>query len=132
MTSAPPETAQKAAESMALTGTWDLFGQRVRRYELYFDGRHIETIRGPLVVEGVGLRLLEPVEGQNTMTLGFQATTELSSEGRLKIREAAHRLARHAVLPAPRVELLVGVTVALGPVEVVEHYVLEYPMRRIE
>ena len=117
---------------MALTGTWDLFGQRLRRYELYFDGRHTETIRGPLVVEGVGLRLFEPLEGQNTMTIGFQATTELSGDGLAKIRETAHRLARHTMFPAPRVELPGGGKGPLGAVEVVDHSLWEDPMRRVE
>ena len=103
MTTTSPETAQRAASRLRLPAPWELFGQRVRRFEAYFDGRHIETVRGPLVLEGVGLRIFRPKGAE--LAVGFQATSDLSPAGLERLRREAEELAGHAVFPARAVEL---------------------------
>jgi len=106
MTEPIHETAQQAAERLTLPGPWEIFGQRLSRVELYADGLRTETVRGPLSVEGVALRLFRPTsEG---LGIGFQATTDLSEPGLKRLVEDAEATARHARFPAPRVALPTG------------------------
>ncbi len=106
MTEPIHETAQHAAERLAVPGPWELFGQRLSRFELYADGLRTETVRGPLLIEGVGLRLFRP--SPEGLGVGFQATTDLSEPGLRQLIEDAETTARHARFPTPRVTLPTG------------------------
>ncbi len=106
MTTVLAETAQTAASGLATDRLWELYGQRLRRYEVYFDRTQVETARGPILVEGVGLRVFRPRETK--MAVGFQATTDLSNRGLAAMTETAERLSRYATFPARRVALPTG------------------------
>ncbi len=97
------ETAPAVAERLNVPGPWELFGQRLSRFELYVDGRRTETVRGPLSVEGVGLRLFRP--SADGLGVGFQATTDLSKTGLRRLVDDAEATARHARFPVRAVAL---------------------------
>ena len=124
------ETAQSAAASLSSDAPWELFGQRLRRYEVYFDGRQIETVRGPIRVEGVGLRLFRPKEGQ--MSVGFQATTDLSGPGLRAMQTEAERLTRYATFPAARVGLPTADSPTPHDIAVVDPALWSDPVARVE
>lgn len=103
MSASAPDTAQRASAEVHLAAPWEVFGQRLRRYEIYFDGDHIETTRGPIALEGVGLRVFRPVDGK--IGVGFQATTDLRGEGLRTAASTAEESAKTAVFSASHVEL---------------------------
>lgn len=85
---------------------WDVFAERSRRYEIHLTGSRVELTRGPMVLEGYGVRVLRGLDGQTGV--GFRASTDLSPEG---IRIAADDAEKHAPynrFPAERVQLPVG------------------------
>ncbi len=61
-----------------LSPPWDLFLQRVRHYEVHLQGDRIEMRRGPVEVQGFGLRLFRPAGGR--VGVGFAAATDDSAE----------------------------------------------------
>lgn len=122
------ETAQAAASALKTKRPWELFGQRIRRYEVYFDGRHVETVRGPIVVEGVGLRVLRP--GEEKTSVGFQATTDLSPGGLARMEATAERLATYATFPAKQVALPSHARPSTVPV--VDPLFWEDPVKRVQ
>ena len=101
--SAPAETAFRVADSLRLPPPWEVFGQRVRRFETYFDESRLETVRGPIELEGIGLRIFRPREGK--LGIGFQATSDLSPAGIHGIIGTAEQSAKLSLFPATHVEL---------------------------
>ncbi len=104
--SAPRNTSDlafRAAELLRAEPPWDLVGERARRFELHFQGREIELERGPITIEGYGVRLIRPRDGR--LGVGFQASTDLSREGVAAAAELAATVSRHAEFPAKTVEL---------------------------
>jgi predicted Zn-dependent protease len=130
MTTTPAETAQMAARGLSTDPPWELFGQRLRRYEVYFDGPQIETMRGPILVEGVGLRVFRP-KGTKT-AVGFQATTDLSRSGIAAMTEAAERLTRYAAFPASRIVLPTGSGPKAGEPKVLDPSLWSDPVKRVQ
>ena len=63
---------------------WEVFGERIRRYEVHLVGSKIEITRGPIVLEGYGIRLFRTRDGATGV--GHQASNDFSEEG---IRTAA-------------------------------------------
>ena len=112
------ETAQAASARFSTDRPWEVFGQRLRRYEVYFDGPHVETVRGPILVEGVGLRLFRPTDA--AMGIGFQATTDLSDRGLVAMKEEAERLTTYSTFPAAQVHLPTSKTSKKGAPDVVD------------
>ncbi|MGI0140741.1 MAG: TldD/PmbA family protein [Thermoplasmata archaeon] len=103
MSAVVAETAQDAAARLRIAVPWEIYGQRLRRFEVYFDGQAIETSRGPILLEGAGLRVLRPLDGKTGV--GFQATTDLSDDGLRSALSTAEATANTAVFPAARAEL---------------------------
>jgi predicted Zn-dependent protease len=132
------ETAFRAAEYVRrnrLAGSWDIFGERAERYEVHLNGTKREMIRAPLRLEGVGLRVIRPVEGK--LGVGFAATSDRSPDSIAKLVEDAEATARYSRFPAAAAELpgssLAGAasvdtvdrTAWANPLEAVDQYVHE-------
>lgn len=130
MTPEIADTAQRAGERMRVPEPWDLLGQKLRRYEVYFDGTEIETVRGPIIVEGVGLRVFRP-RGEST-AVGFQGTTDLSAPGLAALGESAERLAGYATFPAKQVELPSDQSIPSGSAEVLDPALWADPVARVK
>jgi predicted Zn-dependent protease len=77
---------------------WDLYAERSRRFEIYVNGTQVELTRGPIVLEGFGLRLLTSNDGQTGV--GYQASTDFSDEGIRSAIADAERFARFNRFPA--------------------------------
>lgn len=118
----------RVADKLHMSAPWEVFGERARRYELHFNGRVLEVVRGPLVVEGYGLRLFH-AHGDRTGT-GFQASTDLSESGMAQAVEDATRNAAHSDFPTKRVDL--PSTVPSGSVEALDHKLWESPLPRLQ
>ncbi|MEM0129618.1 MAG: TldD/PmbA family protein [Thermoplasmata archaeon] len=100
------EVAQRAADALRPSGTWEIFGERLRRYELYFDLGRTETIRGPIALEGVGLRTFRPAD--DGLAIGFSASNDLSAEGLRQAKERAIALAERTRFAARSLTLPTG------------------------
>jgi TldD protein len=96
-------TAFDAADRLHIDAPWEVYGERSRRYEIHLNGRTIELIRGPILLEGIGLRVFRPHDGATR--IGYQATTDLTPEGLRQVAEDAAALAEHSSFPAKSVPL---------------------------
>lgn len=99
----PAETAFHIADRLKIEGPWDVFAERARRYELHFNGRQIEMVRGPIELEGYGLRVFRYHDGKTRV--GFLATTDLSEHGVSETAREATALGEYSTFPAGRVAL---------------------------
>jgi TldD protein len=96
----------RVADLLRTEAPWDVVGERAVRYEVHLQGTEVELERGPITIEGYGLRLFRP-HGEGIGT-GFQASTDLSPEGLRTVLADAEATARHAEFPAKRVDLPTG------------------------
>jgi predicted Zn-dependent protease len=110
---------------------WEVFGERIRRYEIHLNGDKIEMTRGPIALLGYGIRVFR-ARPDGTTGVGFQASNDLSPEGILAAEQDAERAARYAVFPTARVELPAGHGATGGIVEVLDRGLWEYPMDCLE
>jgi predicted Zn-dependent protease len=120
--------AFRVADKLHLPAPWEVFGERARRYEIHFNGRIVEVVRGPLLVEGFGVRVFR-AHGDRTGT-GFQATTDTSDDGIVQAAEEASEIATHSDFPAKRVDL--PSTATAPGVEIVDRELWESPLPRIQ
>ncbi len=100
------DTAQQVADRLRarkLPPPWDVFGERVRKYEIHLSGGRVELVRGPVSVEGYGLRVLRPHD--DALGAGFQSSTDLSPAGVARVAEEAESNAQYAKFPAKSVQL---------------------------
>jgi|GEM_PF-351174 len=105
--SAPSDLAVRVADRLGgLAGPWDVFAERSRRFEIHLNGLTVELTRGPIVLEGYGLRLLRAIDGQTG--IGYQASTDPSDEGVRAAVEDAEKFARFNQFPAQHPELPSG------------------------
>jgi predicted Zn-dependent protease len=105
--SAPSNLAVRVADRLSgLAGPWDVFAERSRRFEIHLNGLRVELTRGPIVLEGYGLRLLRGIDGQTG--IGYQASTDPSDEGVRSAVRDAEKFARFNQFPAPHPELPSG------------------------
>jgi predicted Zn-dependent protease len=118
----------RVADRLNLPGPWEVFGERLRRYEIHFNGRVVEVVRGPLVVEGYGLRVFE-AHGDRTGT-GFQASTDSTDVGIADATERAKKTAVHSDFPTKRVDLPATATAA--ELEIVDHKLWESPLPHLQ
>jgi len=102
----PVDLASELAGRLRPEGTWDLYAQRLRRYELHLNGSRIDLSRGPLTFDGLGLRVLRPRDGK--LGVGFQATSDFTDAGLARARAAAERSASQSEVPAARAVLPSG------------------------
>ncbi len=131
MTATPPaETAFRVADRLRADGPWDVFGERIRRYEIHLTGRSVEMARGPIVLEGYGVRLLRPRGGRTGV--GFQASTDLSDDGVGSALAEAEAVSRHSVFPAKSVALPSTAASRGAPVDVRDRALWERPMEALE
>jgi predicted Zn-dependent protease len=103
---APSDMAFRVADRLRTDGPWDVIGERSTRFEVHLQGAAIELERGPITVEGYGVRLFRP-RGDKLGT-GFQGSTDTSPEGVRAVLEDAEATARHSEFPARTVELPSG------------------------
>lgn len=99
---ASADTAFRVADRLRVEAPWEVFAERLRRYEVYLNGAEVEFSRGPLVLEGFGLRVFRPKEGQ--IGIGFQATTDLTADGIRQAAEYAESTASGSLYPAAAVQ----------------------------
>ena len=98
------DTALRVADRLArVPGPWDVYAVRTRRYEVHLVRGRVELVRGPIALEGYGIRLLRP--RAETLGTGFQSSTDLSEEGIARVVADAETVARHSEFPAPKAEL---------------------------
>jgi len=132
MSAVKPGTAAAFRVGDRLTGKdpWEVFGERIRRYEIHLSGGKIEITRGPIALEGYGIRIFRPREG--VVGVGFQASNDFTDAGIRATLEDAERAARYASFPAPRVGLPTGRGATGGIVEVLDRGLWEYPMDSLD
>ena len=93
---------------------WEVFGERIERYEVHFTGAGVEMRRGPMRLEGAGVRVLRPVE--EATGIGFAASSDLSERSIAELVREAEAMTRHTRFPAPRPDLP-GAPVGVAEVE---------------
>jgi predicted Zn-dependent protease len=129
-----PRTGDAAAfrvgDRLAGHEPWEVFGERIRRYEIHLTGDKIEMTRGPIALEGYGLRLFRK-RGDLT-GVGSQASNDFTDEGVRQAAEDAERTARYASFPATRFELPTGHGATGGIVEILDRGLWEYPMDSLD
>ena len=134
MTDAPEssETAFRVADGLRgrLSDPWELFGENLRRYEIHFVGDHVELTRGPLQVEGFGLRIFS--KSGDGLGVGFAATTDLSAGGTQSMVEAAKSTTVHAQFPSPGVDLPSSATPEDPTIEMLDPDLVEIPSEMLE
>ena len=128
--SASESTAARVAERIRAPEPWEVFAERSRRYEVHLNGTVVELIRGPIVVEGYGIRLLRSREGQTGR--GFQASTDLSDAGVRAAVDVAERVAQHSVFPAKDVALPSGSSPGGPSIELVDADLWTNPMGTLD
>ena len=128
------DAAFRVADRLKVDAPWEVFGQRIRRFEIHLNGTEVEMVRGPITLEGYGLRLLR-THGKKTGA-GFQASTDFSDVGIRAAAADAESVARHSEFPAAKVELpshggtageipIVDARLWADPLSAVEQYVAE-------
>lgn len=118
---ADAQTAMRVAEALRakkVDGPWDVFGERIRRYEIHLNGREIEMVRGPIHFEGYGLRLFRSA-GEAT-GVGFASTSDLSAPGIDESLSTAESTAKLSRFPARSIALPGSAGGGLKAVETVD------------
>lgn len=123
-------TAFRVADRLRLEGAWEVYAERLRRYEIYLNGTTIELSRGPLWVEGVGIRVFRPRDGR--LGVGFQATSDLSPEGLRSASADAEASAAHSVFPAKQVDLSASSVGQPSGVEILDRTLWDDPRGAVE
>ena len=101
------DTAVRVADRLRpVEPPWDVYGERIVTHEVHFGPRGVELVRGPLVLEGYGVRLLRPKEGKTA--IGFNASTDTSDSGVAEVLAGAQSVARYSEFPAKDVQLPSG------------------------
>jgi predicted Zn-dependent protease len=85
---------------------WDVFAQRLRRYEIHLVGRRVELLRGPIHLSGYGIRVLRPANGG--IQVGVGSSNDLTEAGMAAAVERASAASRFASFPASSVTLPSG------------------------
>jgi predicted Zn-dependent protease len=82
---------------------WDVFGERCRKYEIHLSAGRVELVRGPVQIEGYGIRVIRPKDGG--IGDGLQASTDFSDAEIGAVVEDAEAIAKTTQFPAKSVEL---------------------------
>ncbi len=123
-------TAFEVADRLHLAAPWEVFAERSRRYEIHLNGRSIELVRGPIFLEGYGIRIFRPA-GEGTGE-GFQASTDLSSEGIAATVADAEKVAAESSFPAKKVDLPAGPAGPSNGVAICDTSLWDRPMERLQ
>lgn len=103
----PENLAGPVADRLkGLPSPWEVFAERTRRFEVHLNGSQVELTRGPMVLEGFGLRVLRASDGQTG--IGYRASTDFSPDGIRAAVEDAERLAGFNQFPAKHPQLPTG------------------------
>jgi predicted Zn-dependent protease len=101
---AKADTAFRVADRLRkLAPPWDVYAERCRKFEIHVSAGRVELVRGPVSIEGYGIRVLRPRDGG--LSGGLQSSTDLSAEGVASVTADAEANARYAKFPARSVEL---------------------------
>ena len=129
-----PRTRDAAAfrvtDQLAGKEPWEVYGERIRRFELHLSGEAVEMTRGPVALEGYDIRVFRPRDG--IVGVGAQASNDFTPEGVRVALDDAERAARFASFPASRFNLASGRGATGGIVEVLDRGLWEYPMDSLE
>jgi TldD protein len=99
-----------------LAPPWDVFAERCRKYEVHLSAGRVELVRGPVQIEGYGIRVLRPKDGG--IGDGLQASTDFSDAEIAAVTADAEAIAQTSRFPARSVEL--PATVRPSPVEIAD------------
>ncbi len=91
-----------------LAAPWDVFAERCRRYEVHLSAGRVELVRGPVQIEGYGIRVLRPRDG--SISDGLQASTDFSDAGIASVTADAEANAKFTEFPARSIDLPSTVT----------------------
>ncbi|MGA7476605.1 MAG: TldD/PmbA family protein [Thermoplasmata archaeon] len=122
--------AFRVADHLVGKEPWEVFGEQIRRYEIHLNGDQVEMTRGPITLEGYGIRVFRSQNGATG--IGFQASNDFSPEGIAAAEEDAERGARYGLFPTSQFDLPTGRGAAGGIVEVFDRGLWEYPMDTLE
>ena len=108
MTPATPgaDLAARVADHLHAPSPWEVVAERSRRFEVHVQGTTIELERGPITVEGYGVRVLRK-RGEGVGT-GFVASTDFSAKGVESTLKAAETTSEFTEFPAKSVDLPAG------------------------
>jgi predicted Zn-dependent protease len=131
MTQYTADTAERVGDLIGthLAGPWDVFAQRLHRHEVHLVGRAPELHRGPLTIEGFGLRVFRP--NGDALRVGLASTNEVSRDSVAQTIARAEAVAKFASFPAKSVELPSTVR-SLPEVPLVDPAVRDQPEASIE
>jgi TldD protein len=124
------DTAHRVADRLRAEPPWDVFAERSRRFELHLNGRTLEMARGPITVEGFGVRVFR-VRGEKT-GVGFQASTDVSEEGIRAARERAEAIAGFSEFPSKRIDLPAADVRGPPKVEIRDPHLWDRPMESLQ
>lgn len=82
---------------------WEVYGERLRRFEVHLNGAKVEMTRSPVTLEGYGLRVFRPIDGK--MGVGVSGSSDLREAGIDAAATSAEETARFSRFPARRIEL---------------------------
>jgi predicted Zn-dependent protease len=128
--SRPADTAFRVAERIQAAAPWEVYAESTRRFEIHLGGRSIEMVRGPIALEGYGIRILRARNG-STGT-GFQASTDLTDAGIRATVADAESVARYAEFPAKKVELPGNAPNGGDRAEIIDRRLWDDPLRAVE
>lgn len=100
------DSAFRVADRLKIDAPWEVYGERIRRFEVHLNGTEIEMVRGPIALEGYGLRVFRSKAGKTGT--GFQASTDLSDAGVKDAAGDAESVARNSEFPTAKVVLPTG------------------------
>lgn len=100
----PANLAASVADRLrGLAAPWDVFAERSRRFEIHLTGPRVALTRGPILLEGYGVRVFRPADDQ--VGVGFTSSTVFSNGAIRSVAEDAEKLSRFNRFPAKNVEL---------------------------
>jgi len=129
-TATPADTAFRVADRLKVAGPWEVYAERSRRFEVHLNGREIEAIRGPIAIEGYGIRVVRPRGEQ--VGVGFQASMDLSDAGIQATLADAEQVARHSEFPAKKVDLPGRAAAGPGTLEIVDRALWSDPAKAVD
>lgn len=131
-TAGAPDTAFRVADRIRgkAPPTWDVYAERAHRFEVHLNRSSIEMVRGPVAIEGFGLRLISAQNGG--VGVGFAASSDLSADGIDSAFASATAVGRHAAFPAKRVEFPGPKNAAAGDLELVDRTLWDEPLKTLE
>jgi predicted Zn-dependent protease len=106
MSAPTSDLAFRVADRIKAEPPWEVYADRSRRYEIHLNGTTVELSRGPIALEGYGIRLFRR-RGEK-IGAGFDASSDPSDAGIHKAVEEAEAIARHSEFPTKSVELPSG------------------------